>query len=171
MRTATILARGQINWWPENLFRGCCPCICLTLKLLSRLWHVVRDCVFIFFNPPSPLSLKRVWKSREGAVVYTCMRFCQSRLILVVVRVRVCVYLTDMRVERGKQGRRERDGEMLCANPYSRWRIQGHSFMFCQPSVNQFPIKVVLNSAVIPISLFRFCFTTTTAPPSLFQRC
>lgn len=97
--------------------------------------------------------------------MYTCMRFCQSRLILVVVRVRVCVYLTDMRVERGKQGRRERDGEMLCANPYSRWRIQGHSFMFCQPSVNQFPIKVVLNSAVIPISLLRFCFTTTTAPP------
>lgn len=64
MRTATILAWGQIDWWPENLFSGCCPCICLTLKLLSQLWLVVRDCVFISFP-----SLKRVWKRREGALV------------------------------------------------------------------------------------------------------
>ena len=43
MRTGTILARGQIDWWPENLFRGCCPCISLTLKfflstLACRTW-------------------------------------------------------------------------------------------------------------------------------------
>lgn len=171
MRTATILARGRSTGGQKIYSEGAVPASALLWSCsLNSGMSYVTVCSFLS-NPPSPLSLKRVWKSREGAVVCTCMRFYQSRLILVVVRVRV--YLTDMRVERGKQGRRERDGEMLCANPYSRWRIQGHPFMFCQPSVNQFPIKVVLNSAVIPISLSRFFFffTTTTAPPSLFQRC
>lgn len=50
---------------------------------------------------------------------------------------------------------------MLRANPYLLWRIQGHPFMFCQPSVNHCPIKVVLNSAVIPISSSRFRFTVS----------
>lgn len=70
----------------------------------------------------------------------------------------VCVYLRDREREE-----KARDREMLCANPYSLWRIQGHPFMFCQPSVIQFPIKVVLNSAVIPISSSRFHFTVSEA--------
>lgn len=161
MRAATILAWGQIDWWPENLFRGCCPCICLTLKLLSQLWLVVRDCVFISFP-----SLKRESKRRDGALV------CDDRHIYVFPR-HVCSYQSAHRrvfvwVSDGERGRGERDGEVLCANPYWLWRIQGHPFMFCQPSVNHFPIKALLNSAVIPISSSRFHLTVLEALKHFF---
>lgn len=101
MRTATILAWGQIDWWPENVFRGCCPCICLTLKLLSQLWLVVRDSVLI--SPPK--------KQRGSTRVcrYPCMCFhvwcvCSCRSVPgLYVFVCVCVF---ERVEEG--GERER---------------------------------------------------------------
>lgn len=94
-----------------------------------------------------------------------CVRAC--------VCVSVCVPLCDERTcacmfvcsnvskRESRRARRERGREEQCANPYSLWRIQGHPFMFCQPSVNQFPIKVVLNSAVIPISSSRFPLTVS----------
>lgn len=41
--------------------------------------------------------------------------------------------------------------ETPCANLHPLWRIQGHAFMFRQPLVNQFPIKVVLDSAATPV--------------------
>lgn len=46
---------------------------------------------------------------------------------------------------------------MLPANPY--FLSQGHSFMFCQPTVNQFAIKALPNSALIPTS--SSCFPLT----------
>lgn len=144
MRTATILAWGQIDWWPENLFRGCCPCICLTLKLLSQLWRVVRDCVFLFFFPH--------WKKKKKK-----QRWCT--LVAHSQHTRMwCVFQCSVRMlprlRHNANGCEEaaEGGEIMCANPYLLWRIQGHPFMFCQPSVNHFPIKGVLNSAVIPIS-------------------
>lgn len=92
MRTATILAWGQIDWWPGNLFRGWRPCICLTLKLLSVLWLVVRDWVFTPTPPPPlpPLSLKRVRENRDTHVCvspcdvgsYQSVRFCVRTCVL-----------------------------------------------------------------------------------------
>lgn len=167
MRTATILAWGQIDWWPENLFRGCCPCICLTLKLLSQLWLVVRDCVFIFSLTKESAKKRRESERWSWLCVpihthtHTCFLVCWCALLSECVWV-LCVLLLCLRVlerqcEWRGESRESRKGrrEMLCANPYSLWRIQGHPFMFCQPAVNQFPIKVVLNSAVIPISSSR----------------
>lgn len=151
MRTATILAWGQIDWWPENVFSGCCPCSCLTLKLLSQLWLVVRDSVLI---PPEKAEMEHSCVSIPHACVST-------RSYRSVLGVCACVLCACVCLKKSGGGRRE--GEMLCANPYSLWRIQGHSFMFCQPSVNQFPIKVVLNSAVIPMSSSRFRFTVPEA--------
>lgn len=161
MRTATILAWGQIDWWPENLFRECCPCICLTLKLLSQLWLVVRDCVFIFsLTKESAKKKDRERWSWLCVPIHThtcasscavhCCHGCAHAGCVVVLYLRVFERQCKRRRE-SRKGRRE----MLCANPYSLWRIQGHPFMFCQPAVNQFPIKVVLNSAVIPISSSR----------------
>lgn len=85
-----------------------------------------------------------------------CVCMCSYQRVCLCARVLVCLRARE-------REERMRDGEMLCANPYSLWRIQGHPFMFCQPSVNQFPIKVVLNSAVIPISSSRFHFTVSEA--------
>lgn len=48
----TILAWRQINWWPVNLFRGFCPCICLTLKLLSSISGFLYVTVCSFLPPP-----------------------------------------------------------------------------------------------------------------------
>lgn len=76
----------------------------------------------------------------------------------------VCSY-QSVCLRESRRGRRKREcvreREMLCANPYLLWRIQGHSFMFCQPSVNQFPIKAALNSAAIPIPSPRFRLTVS----------
>lgn len=156
MRTATILAWGQIDWWPGNLFRGWRPCICLTLKLLSLLWLVVRDCVFI--PPPPTLAKESAGKQRHPCMCFSlwCGFLSECAFVWCCVLLCVCAHVCLM------EGWRENAGEGESANPYSLWRIQGHSFMFCQPSVNQFPIKVLLNSAVIPIPVSRFsphCFS------------
>ncbi len=155
--------------------------------LACRTWLCVH------FSPPS--SLRRVRKTQRWsthACRYTCMRFstwcaflsgvCSSVRVcvcvcfrgVICVHVCVCVCVFERQWEwkgESRRGRREgergREGEMLCANPYSLWRIQGHPFMFCQPSVNQFPIKVVLNSAVIPISSSRFRLTVSEHFPCL----
>lgn len=47
--------------------------------------------------------------------------------------------LAEREREKERESGRERD-------------TQGHSFMFCQASLNQFPIKVMLNSELIPAS-------------------
>lgn len=83
MRTATFLARGQIDWWPENVFSGRCPCICRTLKLLSRLWLVVRDSVLI--SPPK--------KQRGNTLVYVCMCVCVWTPMYVLHVA--CVFLSE----------------------------------------------------------------------------
>lgn len=170
MRTATILAWGQIDWWPENLFRECCPCICLTLKLLS-LHSGLSYVTVCSSTPPPPIhahtythfpvkeSVRRQTHSCVAIPTYVFLpvmcipvSVCVCAMDgCVCVRARACVW----------ESGREKAGEGESANPYSLWRIQGHSFMFCQPSVNQFPIKVVLNSAVIPIPSSRFRLTVS----------
>lgn len=105
-------------------------------------------------------------ETQRACVVFIhvlCVCMCPFlRVMLVPIRaccgVCICVCVRD-------SGREEkvRDRGMPCANPYSLWRIQGHPFMFCQPSVNQFPIKVMPNSAVIPISSSRFHYTVSEA--------
>lgn len=164
MWTATILAWGQIDWWPGNLFRGWRPRICLTLKLLSVLWLVVRDCV----HPHTTTTLTKdsVRKQRHPCMCVSL--WCGFLSECVFVCTHVCLM----------EGWTENAGEGEIANPYSLRRIQGHSFMFCQPSVNQFPIKVLLNSAVIPIpasrlfaSLFQLRFKHPPMFPSDLLQC
>lgn len=59
MRTATILAWRQINWCPVNLFRGFCPCICLTLKLLPSISGFPYVTVCSFLPPPQRAKARR----------------------------------------------------------------------------------------------------------------
>lgn len=116
-----------------------------------------------------PPSLKRVRESRDTLV---CVSPCdvdsyQCAFVWCCVCASVCVCAHVCLME----GWRENAGEGESANPYSLWRIQGHSFMFCQPSVDQFPIKVLLNSAVIPIPVSRFlphCFSCVLSIPLVF---
>lgn len=117
----------------------------------------------MFTPTPPPLSLKTVWESRD---THVCVSPCDAgsyQSVFLCVHTHVCLM----------EGWTENAGEGAIANPYSLWRIQGHSFMFCQPSVNQFPIKVLLNSAVIPIpasrlfaSLFQLRFKQPPLPCS-----
>lgn len=129
MRTATILAWGQIDWWPENLFRGCCPCICLTLKLLSQLWLVVRDCVFIFSLTKESAEKRRESERWSWLCVpihthtHTCVSWCAVRCCQSVCGfyaclcgcvVFACAWKT-VRVEGRKQRKQEREErDALC---------------------------------------------------------
>lgn len=99
MRTATILAWGQIGRWPENLFTGCCPCICRTLKLLSQLWLVVRD--YIHF-PPSPC-----FHYRECEKAETFMRVNSMCFSLIYIPLSVCVFFVFERGWKRESWRRQ----------------------------------------------------------------
>lgn len=94
----------------------------------------------ILIFSPSPYSHYRECEKAE-----TLMRVNNMCFSLIYIPPRVCVFLCL------KEGGKEKAGGDS-ANPYTLWRIQGHSFMFCQPPVKQFPIKALLNSAVIPIT-------------------
>lgn len=112
MRTATILARGQIDWWPGNLFRGCCPCICLTLKLLSQLWLVLRACVFIFPHCLGMGSKKKnkTKNPRSGAPFCQCSHACVYLHVVCAYLPVLCVFLLFLctESERGLKNNKER---------------------------------------------------------------
>lgn len=110
---------------------------------LLHLWFSVRDRVFI---SPSTTVCKDHAREKNVSV-------CPTSVCLPVWCVRskpyFCVFARGWE-KAGEEG----------ANLYKLWRIQGHPFMCCQPAVKHFPIKAVLNSAVIPIPASQFGSTT-----------
>lgn len=97
------------------------------------------------FLPPSRFAKA----TRESRAMHVCVCVLIACLPMLCVHTRLCFFVCSREVGGEKAG-----GER--ANLYKLWRIQGHPFMFCQPAVKQFPIKVVLNSSVIPIPASQF---------------
>lgn len=130
MRAATILARGQIDWWPENVFRGCCPCICLTLKLLSLHSSLSYVTACSFPPPPPTLTEKRP-------------TFLPVMCALSSVCVCLCVF-------------REREHEGVPIHCFGEFKVILLCFANWRSTSSS---KVVLNSAVIPIPASHFHLT------------